>query len=38
MINAMLQRYMGIPHALHKELDRNYVKIKLMGKLPSEEE
>ena len=38
MINAMLQRYMGIPHALHHELDRNYVKIKLMGKLPPEKE
>ena len=30
MINAMLNRYMGIPHSLHRDLDKTYVKLKLM--------
>lgn len=30
MLNAMFNRYMGIDHALHREMDRVYTKIKLI--------
>ena len=30
MLNAMFNRYYGIPHALHREMDRVYTKIKLI--------
>lgn len=30
MLNAMFNRYYGIPHALHREMDRVYTKIKLL--------
>ena len=30
MINAMLNRYMGIPHRLHRTFDRAYVEIKAL--------
>lgn len=30
MINAMLNRYMGIPHALQRDLDKTYIKLKMM--------
>ena len=30
MINAMLNRYMGLPHKLHRDLDKTYIKLKLM--------
>jgi len=30
MINAMFNRYVGIDHALHREMDRVYTKIKLL--------
>tara|TARA_B100001057_G_C22803394_1_gene932395 strand:- start:865 stop:1227 length:363 start_codon:yes stop_codon:yes gene_type:complete len=32
MINAMLNRYMGIPHQLHRDLDKMYILLKLMNK------
>ena len=32
MINAMLNRYMGIPHQLHRDLDKMYILLKLMHK------
>lgn len=31
MLNAMFNRYYGIPHALHREMDRVYTKIKLLS-------
>ena len=31
MVNAMFNRYYGIPHALHREMDRGYTKIKLLA-------
>ena len=31
MLNAMFNRYYGIPHALHREMDRVYTKIKLLA-------
>jgi hypothetical protein len=31
LINAMLNRYFFMPHALQKEMDRLYAKIKLMN-------
>lgn len=31
MVNAMFNRYYGIPHALHREMDRCYTKIKLLA-------
>jgi len=31
MLNAMFNRYYGIPHALHHEMDRAYTKIKLLS-------
>jgi len=30
MINAMLNRYMGIPHRLHRTFDRAYIEIKAL--------
>jgi len=30
MINAMLNRYMGIPHRLHRDLDKAYITLKMM--------
>ena len=30
MINAMLNRYMGIPHTLQRDLDKTYIKLKMM--------
>ena len=30
MLNAMFNRYYGMPHALHREMDRVYTKIKLI--------
>jgi len=31
MLNAMFNRYYGMPHALHREMDRVYTKIKLLS-------
>lgn len=31
MLNGMFNRYYGIPHALHREMDRVYTKIKLLS-------
>ena len=31
MLNAMFNRYYGMPHALHREMDRVYTKIKLLA-------
>lgn len=31
ILNAMFNRYYGIPHALHREMDRIYTKIKLLS-------
>jgi len=30
MINAMLNRYVGIPHRLHRTFDRSYIEIKAL--------
>ena len=30
MINAMLNRYMGIPHRLHRDLDKAYITLKML--------
>ena len=30
MINAMLNRYMGIPHRLQRELDKTYITLKML--------
>ena len=30
MINAMLNRYMGIPHRFQRDLDKAYIKLKMM--------
>lgn len=32
LLNAMFQRYMGIPHKLHRTLDRTYIDIKALIK------
>ena len=43
MINAMFNRYMGIPHRLHRTFDRAYIEIKALlaanekGKIELEE-
>jgi len=36
LINAMFNRYYGMPHALHREMDRLYTKIKLMNQTNDE--
>lgn len=33
MINAMFQRYYGMPHRLHREMDRSYIAVKKLIEL-----
>lgn len=37
ILNAMFNRYLGIPHTLHKDMDNLYIKIKSIDKQRQED-